>query len=262
MTTVADILQFLNTIAPPQLMEHWDKAGLNCGHKNAPVTKILIALDPFAESCQEAKDFGAELLLTHHTLLWDTGFITDETTDGANALFLMENGIAHINAHTCLDIAHGGVNDTLAEVLGLEAVEIPAPTCTDPEGRPCGLIRVGTVPEQSAESFLRHVKTALGCEGLRYVSSGKPIRRVAVCGGAGGSELDTVIRAGCDTYVTADVKYNAFRSAYDAGITLIDAGHFYTENPICAVLAQKIQAQFPEIQVKISEKHRDPMKFF
>jgi len=262
MVTVEHVLQFLNTVAPPQLMESWDRAGMNCGHKNAPVTKILVALDASPESCREAKEYGAELLVTHHTLLWNGGFITDSDPEGVNVLYLIENSIAHINAHTCLDIARGGVNDVLAEVLGLEDVQILNPTKTDPEGRPCGLVRFGQVPEQPVEAFLAMVKTALGCEGLRYVNRSRPVHRVAVCGGAGASELADVIAAGCDTFVTADVKYNAFRDAYDAGVTLIDAGHFHTENPVCAVLAQKIQAQFPEIQVKISENHTDPMKFF
>lgn len=262
MTTVADILKFINTLAPPVLKESWDRAGMNCGHLDAPVTKILVALDPYAESCREAKDFGAELLVTHHTLLWDVDFLTDETAVGACALFLIENGIAHINAHTSLDLANGGVNDVLAATLGLEDVQILDPAGIGPDGAPYGLLRMGSVPEQSLETFLSLVKNALGCDGLRYVNCGKPVRRVAVCGGSGTGELQAVVRAGCDTFVTGDVKYNGFRDAFDLGINLIDAGHFHTENPICAVLADKLRAAFPEIQVKVSENHRDHMKFF
>lgn len=260
MTTVSDILNFMNTIAPPNRQEKWDRAGLNCGHLNAAVTKILVALDPFMESCREAKAFGAELLVTHHTLLWDGGFITDRDPVGANALFLIENGIAHINAHTSLDLANGGVNDALAAKLGLSNVQIVEPM-TD-GGESYGLLRMGTVEEQSLESFLGHVKNALNCDGLRYVNCGKPVRRVAVCGGSGMGELAAVVAAGCDTYVTGDVKYNSFREAYDAGINVIDAGHFHTENPVVAVLAEKMSAAFPEIQVKISQTNWDRMKFY
>ena len=70
MTTVADILDFLNTIAPPEIREDWDNVGLNCGRMNRPVDKILIALDPFREVCQEAANWGAQLLITHHILIW------------------------------------------------------------------------------------------------------------------------------------------------------------------------------------------------
>ena len=112
------------------------------------------------------------------------------------------------------------------------------------------------------ETFLAGVKSALGCQGLRYVNPQKTVHRVAVGGGSCGSELMAAVKAGCDTFVTADVKYNQFRDAYDLGLNLIDAGHFHTENPICSYLADKITAHFPDIAVKISENHTDPMKFF
>ena len=115
---------------------------------------------------------------------------------------------------------------------------------------------------QALSDFLAHVKSALSCEGLRYVEVGKPVHRVAVGGGACASELMDAVNAGCDTFVTADVKYNQFWDAHDLGLNLIDAGHFPTENPVTALLAEKIAAQFPEVTVKISETHRDCMKFF
>ena len=94
------------------------------------------------------------------------------------------------------------------------------------------------------------------------ISSGKPVHNVAVGGGSCASELMEVLDAGCDTFVTADVKYNQFWDAHDLGINLIDAGHFHTENPVVAVLADKITAAFPEIEVKISETHADCMKYY
>ena len=261
MTTVADILHFIETLAPTYMKMDWDRVGLNCGHMDAPVTKILLALDPFDEVCQEAKAMGAELLVTHHTLIWTPDFVTDQDSTGRRTLFLIENGIAHINAHTNLDCAPGGVNDTLAETLGLSDVQVLNPTGTDEIGRPYGLLRYGYVSEQSLEDFLSDVRFALGCEGLRYVNSGKSVQKIAVGGGACAGALEEVVRAGCDTFVTADVKYNQFRDAFDMGLNLIDAGHFHTEAPVIAVLAKKISGAFPDIQVKISEKHGDVMKF-
>lgn len=262
MTTVADILKFIETIAPPYMKESWDRVGLNCGHLDRQVDTVLVALCPSVEACREAKDVGAQVLLTHHHLIWEPGFVTDADTQGKNTLFLIENGIASINAHTNLDLAPGGVNDALAAVLGLEDPQIINPVGTDAEGRPYGLLRCGSVPEQSLPGFLAHVKEALGCKGLRYVDGGKPVRRVAVGGGACGGDIHEAIAAGCDTFITGDVKYNHFRDAYDLGLTLIDAGHFHTENPIVAVVAAKLQAAFPEIRVVISEKHEDHMNFF
>ncbi len=262
MTTVADILAFLETLAPPYMKYEWDHIGLNCGHADAPVTKILVALDPFSESIAEAKEMGAELLVTHHALIWEGGFVNDQTIWGRNALTLIESGIAHINAHTNLDCAPEGVNDVLANKLGLCDISVINPVGQDTQGRPYGLLRMGTVPEQSIDAFLSTVKSALGCDGLRYVNPSVAVHRVAVGGGSCGEDLMDAVRAGCDTFVTADVKYNQFRTAYDLGLNIIDAGHFHTENPAVMALKEKLAAQFPEITVKFSEKLRDHMKFY
>ena len=122
--------------------------------------------------------------------------------------------------------------------------------------------RGGETDEQPLAEFLQTVKRALGCPGLRYVDGGKPVRVVAVGGGHCSDELMSAFEAGCDTFVTADIKYNEFWDAQALGMNLIDAGHFATENPVVAVLAEKIAAVFPGIQVKISEIHRDCMKFY
>lgn len=262
MTTVSDILKYVETLAPPYMKEDWDHIGLNCGRMDTEVTKILIALDPSEEACQEAKDFGAQLLLTHHALIWTPDFITDQDSQGRRILFLIENGIACINAHTNLDLTPGGVNDVLAAKLGLGDIEVISPVGTDEHGNPYGLLRKGTVPKQSMDAFLAHVKNALGCQGLRYVNPNKSVHRIAVGGGACGGCLPEAAAAGCDTFVTSDIKYNQFRDAYDLGLNLIDAGHFHTENPVCASLGAKIAAAFPELEVKISQNHRDHMKFF
>ena len=262
MATVADILKYIETLAPTYMKEDWDNVGLNCGRLGSPVSKVLVALDPFSHVCREAKDFGAQLLVTHHALIWKPGFITDGTVMGENTLFLIENGIAHINAHTNLDLAPGGVNDVLAATLGLKDVQVIQPVGTDGENRPYGLLRCGTVEKQPLSGFLTSVKQNLNCEGLRYANGGKPVRVVAVGGGSCAGALAEVKNAGCDTFVTADVKYNQFWDAREMGINLIDAGHFHTENPVVAVLAEKLRLAFPDLEVKISETHTDCMKFY
>ena len=262
MATVKDIFDFIGTVAPSYMKENWDNVGLNCGRMDKEVTTILVALDPFEGVCKEAADMGANLLVTHHALLWNPGFITDETQQGKNTLFLIEKGIPCINAHTNLDCAPGGVNDTLAQVLGLTDVKVVNPVGTDAQGREYGLLRSGTVEPQALEPFLQHVKDVLGCPGLRYADGGKSVHKVCVGGGACGSELMEAYEAGCDTFVTADVKYNQFWDSKDLGMTIIDAGHFYTENPVVKVLADKIATAFPEIRVAISETHTDCAIFF
>lgn len=262
MATVNDILHFIETLAPRYMKEDWDNVGLNCGHGNREVRRILVALDPFAHVCREAKEIGADLLVTHHALIWKPGFLTDSDAQGRNTLFLIENGIAHINAHTNLDLAPSGVNDVLARTLGLRDVEVLNPEGTDKNGAPYGLLRMGNVEQMPLAAFLAIVKENLECQGLRYTDGGRPVRRVCVGGGSCGGGLYEAAAAGCDTFVTADIKYNQFWDAQELGLNLIDAGHFHTENPVVAVLAEKISAAFPEIQVEISKKHADCMKFY
>ncbi len=262
MNTVSDILHLIEALAPGYMKEDWDHVGLNCGRTDADVSSILIALDPF-EAIDEAIELGADLLITHHALLWKPDFITDLDEQGRRTLKLIENRIAHINAHTNWDLAPGGVNDVLAQTLELADIEVLNPVGQDENGRPFGLLRVGNVPgSATVDQFLETVKTNLGCDALRYASPNPRVCRVCVGGGACAGALEEVARAGCDTFVTADVRYNQFRDAYDLGITLIDAGHFHTERPSMYVLAQIIAAAFPEIAVKVSEKQQDVMKFY
>ena len=253
MAKAKDILQFMESIAPTELKMDWDNVGLLCGRSDKAVSTVLVALDPFPHVCEEAVAVGADLLVTHHPLIFETlKAVTEQTTVGQAIMTLIGSDITAINAHTNLDCAEGGVNDTLAQLLGLTDISVIGNE---------HLLRAGNY-ESSLPDFLEQVKTRLGCEGLRYVDGGRPVRKVAVGGGSCGSELQEVMEAGCDTFVTADVKYNQFWDAKAFGINLIDAGHFHTENPVCAVLAEKLQAAFPEIKVILSKSHTDCMKFY
>ena len=255
MTTVADILAFLDTLAPRSLKMDWDNCGLLCGRPGREVHRILVALDPFDTVIYEAIRVKADLLVTHHPLIFRNGLmaVNEDTEAGRCVLKLVENGIAAINAHTNLDIAPGGINDVLAQTLGLNGIETIGEE---------GLLRRGTVPAQPLPQFLAHVKQALGCDGLRYVDGRENVHIVAVGGGACADEMQEALAAGCDTFVTSDVKYNQFRTAFQLGLNLIDAGHFHTENPAMPVLRDKLQAAFPEVEVLFSDSHRDCMKFF
>ena len=128
MNTVADILEFVETLAPRYMKMDWDNVGLLCGSKSTPVTKILVALDPFDAVCEEAAALGAELIVTHHGLIFQPlKAVTDETVIGRRILSLCRNGISAINAHTNLDCAPGGVNDRLAQILGLANIQVIDP---------------------------------------------------------------------------------------------------------------------------------------
>jgi len=262
MSTVQNILRFVECLAPPYMKESWDNTGLLCGDPNQDVKRILVALDPFEHVCAEAKEAGADLIVTHHPLIFQAPkSITAQTSVGRSILYLCRHGISAINAHTNLDCASGGVNDVLAQALELKDISVLHPSGVDEDGNPWGLLRMGTYSAELPE-FLTHVKSKLHTPMLRYADGGKPVRKVAVGGGSCAGALTDACDAGCDTFVTADVKYNQFWDARELGMNLIDAGHFYTENPVVYVLAGKIAEEFPEIDVIISKTHSDCMKFY
>lgn len=262
MTTVYDIVRFMESIAPQSKKESWDNVGLLCGRKDRQVTTILVALDPFEDVAEEAVKLGAELIVTHHPLIFHPLYsLTDDTAIGRTAATLLRHDIAAFSAHTNLDIAPQGVGSCLARALGLEDISVIEPIEKTADGV-WGLLRMGTVAPQSLNDFLAHVKRALQAPAVRYAPASEKVHRVAVGGGACADEWKSAFAAGCDTFVTADARYNDFWDARDAGLTLIDAGHFYTENPVCTYLQRILQEAFPEIRVVLSQVHRDCMKFY
>lgn len=256
MPTVKDVLHALWTIAPARYKEDWDNIGLLCGRADAPVRRILVALDASRTAAEEAQSRGCELVVTHHPLIFGgLKAATDEDPAGERVLAFAERGIAVISMHTNLDCAPGGVNDVLAAKLGLKNVTVLE------DGETAGLIRIGETAPQSAAEFAAQVHRALGCPGLRYVDGGRPVRRVAVGGGACAGFAERVLAAGCDAFVTADLKYHELCDAAQRGLTLIDAGHFQTEDPVCDVLAEKLTAAFPAAEVLRSAAHRDVIRW-
>ena len=254
---VRDVLDYLQTLAPVHMKYDWDNVGLLCGSRDKEVERVLVALDPFMDVCEEAARLDADLVVSHHPLIFRPfKSVTDDDPVGRSILYLVSHGIAAVNAHTNLDCAPGGVNDVLAGMLDLVDVQI-----IEPRGEDYGLLRKGTVQEQKLEHFLALVKEKLGTPVLRYVDGGRSVHHVAVGGGSCGDEYEAALRAGCDTLVTADIKYNQFWDAKELGLNLIDAGHYYTENPVCAVLANHLQNRFPQLEVILSS-HKDCMRFY
>lgn len=263
MTKVYDIIRFMETVAPQAKKESWDNVGLLCGREDKEVHTVLVALDPFEDTAREAVAIGADLILTHHPLIFHPLYsVTESSAIGRTISTLVCHDISAFSAHTNLDIALEGVSHQLAKALGLENITVIDPIETDQKGAVWGLLRRGAVKEQDLEDFLSRVKQALGVPVLRYASGGKAVHIIAVGGGACAEEWPAVLRAGCDTFVTSDAKYNDFWDARDAGLNIIDAGHFYTENPICAYLRDSVSDAFPELNVVISRTHRDCMKFY
>lgn len=255
MQTVHEILDFLWTIAPEAGKEPWDNVGHLVGRRNAPADHILVSLDITMPVIHEAIEKGVHLIVSHHPLIWDTyKHVTDSVFQQDKVLTLAEHRIGAICMHTNLDEAEDGVDDTLAEALELK------PECHLAEGT-IGHVSMLLEPMELLD-FLPMVKEKLHANGLRYCNGGRPVQRIATGCGSCGEYLADAVKAGCDTFITGDVKYSVMIDALGQGINLIDAGHYPTENPIVAKLQRKLQVQFPNVQVEIAENIAQPDQFF
>lgn len=259
MATVTEIYRFLDKKAPFYLQMSYDNAGFLVGRGEAEVKRLMVSLDITEEVIEEARQAGCQLIVSHHPIIFRPAkSITDSEPTGRCLLALTEKHIAAICAHTNLDAVAGGVNDALAQMLGLTDTVYLEQDGVDTEGRPYGIGRVGEVSGYpDVYTFAAFVRQRLHADGLRLEDAGKPVRKVAVGGGACGDMLSRVASHGCDTFVTSDVKYNTFLDARAMGINLIDAGHFSTEDVVCPVLADWLKTNFPEIQVFRSQLHKE-----
>lgn len=245
--TVENIMGVMNRIAPKKFAEEWDNPGLLAGSPNAEVTKIFICLDVSYEVIQAAKNFGAQLIITHHPLIFHA--IKNIRTDlplGRKISALIKNDIAVFAAHTNLDSAIGGVNDVLAEKIGLVDVKMFG----DEE---ISLGRIGRLSEPvTIEKFAAHIKKVLHAENIRMIRAGNfLISKVGICGGAGADIIQKAKFFGADAFVTGDVKYHEAQSAIENKIHVIDAGHFATEFPIVHALAEILKIEFEKLNYNI-----------
>ena len=265
MATVKDVYEALDTLAPFRLQMEFDNAGFLVGHGAQEVTRILVSLDITEEVVAEAAEKKVQLIVAHHPVIFHpVRSLTDGDPTGRILLALAEGHIAAICAHTNLDVALGGVNDALAKRLELRDTAMFQRMGGDGEDSTYGLGRIGTASGEHTASlprFAEFVKRALGANGVRYVDAGRPVRRVAVGGGACGDLVAQTAAAGCDTFVTSDVKYNQFLDAKALGLNLVDAGHFPTENVVCPVLAAWLSGRFPGVAVARSECHSEVFSY-
>ena len=238
------VMEALERIAPKRLAEEWDNPGLLVGSPAQEVHKILTCLDVTDEVVAEAIDLGADMIVAHHPLIFKG--IKKLRTDlplGGRLQQLLVHGIAVAAAHTNLDSAEGGVNDVLAKAIGLTDIQ-PFEGKAE-EGAEPTLGRIGYLAEPMAiEDFARRVRAALPVSHVRMVKAGdKPVRKVALCSGAGAEFISKASFLGADAYVTGDVKYHEAQQAVEMGIHVIDGGHFGTEFPIAAVLADRLREE-------------------
>lgn len=259
------IIEVLEEIAPSRAAEEWDNAGLQVGHLSQEIQKILISLDPTLRAVRKAQQRNAQLLLTHHPLIFrpishlDQGVYPGDVISEA-----LHGGISIFAAHTNLDLVRGGINDILAELLGLENVEV-LENRNDSGADGPGLGRVGNLTwPLKLSQMTEKVKEVLGAGRIKVVGhKNRKIARVAVVGGAGGSMIFAASKKRADLLVTGDVRHHEALEAEALGLTLIDAGHFHTEKaalgPFADRLKDALKGRKMDVIVEVYKDESAPM---
>lgn len=262
MTRVKDIAAYFAEKIPAEMKMDFDNVGLLVGICEAEVTSALLALDITDEVIGEAIGLKAQLIVSHHPLFFDLKRVSDDEPNSAKAVRLLQNGISALCLHTNFDGVDGGVNDALSRALGVTP-EGRLEDLKTPSGTEYGIGRYGHIKSPMAlEDYLAFVKAALHTNGLRYHDAGRPVYKVALCGGSGGEYVRRAAELGCDTLVTADIKYHQLLEARELGINALDADHFCTENVAVPVLEEMLGAAFPKVKTHISAVHAQTAKFF
>ena len=239
--TVLELNELLNRRFPPALSAEWDNDGLQVwSDLNAKVTGVLIALDPTDAAIDEAEKTGCNVILTHHPLIFQSlSDFTPESGAGRRVRRLLTLGIAAISCHTRCDAAEGGINDSLAEMMGL----------TDVTPFADGIPRIGTLtrpmPPAEAVSFV------LGATGApKALYSGKApekIKRITVCGGSGKDCLFAAAEAGADLYFTGELSYHSRLDANDLSLLAVEVGHDVSERHAVTVFYSALSSVAPEL---------------
>lgn len=239
MTTVKNIYDYINSIAPFDTQEEWDNSGFIIGEFRKEVKTVVLSLDATKKVADFAKNVNADLLLNHHPVI----FTSIKSVKKGSAVYeLVNSDIAVISAHTSFDKAVEGINDNLAKLLGLE----------NTRKLENGYVVVGDLDaEMSVDDFAQFVGETLETKGLRYTDTDKPIKTVAVGGGACSEFMEDAME-NADCFVTSDLKYHEMLDASENGFAVINAGHYETENKPFLMIKDKLEKIFTDVEFIIA----------
>ena len=256
---VKDVTKVIEEFAPLAIQEKWDNSGLCIGSPDAPVSSVLFGLDCTPELVDEAIECGADMIVTHHPLIF-SGLkkISPEDMVGEAVIKAIKAGISIYAAHTNADKVIAGVSGAMAAKLALQNVEI-----LSEDGEGTGLGVVGDLPEpMTAQQMVAFVKERFGLQAMRTskLIDGE-IKKVALCGGSGGSLISAAKAAGAQLYLSGDISYHNFFTP--EGFMLMDIGHYESEIEIVDILFSLVKKKFPTFAVRITQNmHSNPIYYF
>ncbi len=266
MIRLQDVVSFLREFAPPELAEDWDNVGLLIGDPAEEIRSVLTCLTLTPNVADEAISRGAQLIVTHHPVLFrPVQRLTAETSEGRMLLSLIRVGISVYSPHTSYDSAADGINAQLARLFELRDVQPLRPNAAlASETQPVGSGRWGTLPSaMTLRDLIERIKPALRVSTVQFVGDlNRPITKLGIACGAAAEFLRDAAQHGCEALLTGEARFHSCLEAETANIALILPGHFATERPAMEQLALVLRARFAELVVQASQSEYDPVKFF
>ncbi|MBD5286954.1 MAG: Nif3-like dinuclear metal center hexameric protein [Muribaculaceae bacterium] len=259
MLKVKDIAKAIEDFAPLSLKEDWDNPGLQVGDREMEVTGVLLCLDVTEEILKEARKLDCNMIVSHHPLIFGgLKRLTGATPTERIVADALRYSIAIYSAHTNLDSAFEGVSYEMAHMLGMKECRPLERNASGNEKEGLGI--VGDVSPTPKLEFLRKVRDTFEVKDLRYSAQtpGIMVRKVALCGGSGGSLIRAALKSGADVYLCGDLKYHDFTS-YGSEILLADIGHFESELCSRKILSRAIRSAHPDCVIYFSECERSPI---
>ena len=247
---IKDIIEFTESFTPLNSAMEFDNVGLLIGSENNEVKKAVVALDITDEVIDEAIENGAQLIISHHPVIFNA---LKNIPSNSIVYRLIQNNLNALCLHTNLDLSpEFGVNTCLADAVGVKNAEFVEDEC----------LYIGEIEnELTNKEFAENVKAALKCDGLRYTMPDKKVKKVAICSGSGGDLAPLAEENGADVLLTGEIKHHDILNANKLGIAIIDAGHFKTEDIVITPFTEKLNSEFSDIEFIRSKKCADKVHY-
>jgi len=271
MTVVNDIIRLMEDVAPAQLAQEWDNSGLQCGDRNWPVKRVMVALDPSPSSISAACKKNTDMLITHHPLIFQPlkNLILD-TPLGKILELSIRHRLAIFSAHTNLDSVRNGLNDVFAEKIGLRNLTLLAgekDPLPDRDNGGDGIGRVGKLEKPTTlASLSEKIKKEFALSTLKISGvPDMPVQKIAVCTGSGSGLMKQFFGTDADVYISGDLKFHDAKDAEASGRGLIDVGHFASEALMIDLVARRLETlagqRGLDIAVEAFHEEEDPFKY-
>lgn len=261
MIKVNNIIEEMESIAPTYLKEDFDNVGLMVGDRDKEVKKVLLALDCTLKVIEEAKNENIDLIITHHPLIFrKPSSITTDTLQGKKIIELIKNNISLYSSHTNLDSVENGLNHKIVSILGFNDSTILEKNKRDDNA---GLGRLVSLDEEiSLEELVSKIKGTLNISNLRVVKGNNKVSKIAVINGSGQDFISKAVALGADCIITGDTTYHFASDYKEMGISILDVGHFASEQIIFFNVMERLKEKFKDIEIVTSKVEEDPFSFY